>query len=450
MRALIVDDEANIRKVLRRVLEERPVEVDEAETLQEGIRMIERQAYDAAIVDIRLPDGSGIEALKAIKGVNSSSVVLVVTAFASTETAVEAMKAGAYDYLTKPFNLEEIRVVIRNVFDKIGLQDRVRTLQRYADEYQSIVGKSEAMQRLFSIIEKIAPFDSNVLIVGESGTGKELVAQAIHEKSRRLNHSLVAVNCASLPGELLESELFGYSRGAFTGAYAAKKGLIEEAHRGTLFLDEIGEMPASLQAKLLRFLEEKKIRPLGSGHEVDVDVRIVAATNSLLRERAAAGEFREDLFYRISTFELQLPSLRERRDDIPMLVEHFVKLFARKFDRRIERIDPAFMDAMQQSEFRGNVRELKNIIEREVILAENGVLRWSASEASSSRGAESAPQDLPDAGFSLDAHLSGLERAYLEHALHKTQGNKTKAADLLGLTFREFRYRLAKYKNAGG
>jgi two-component system, NtrC family, response regulator PilR len=444
MRALILDDEPGIRMALRVILGESELDVYEAGSLAEAQLLVRDYYFDMAIVDIRLPDGSGIDVLRGIKETSPETVVLVITAFASTETAVETMKAGAYDYVTKPFNLDEIRIVIKNIIDKVRLENRVKELQQYADAYQNIIGKSEAMHRLFGIIDKVAPFDSHVLIIGESGAGKELIAKALHEKSRRSNKRLVAINCASLPAELLESELFGYARGAFTGAYTSKRGLIEDADGGTLFLDEIGEMPLALQAKLLRFLEDKKIRPLGSGKEIDVDVRIIAATNKTFTELLEKGEFREDLYYRLCTFEMRVPSLRERREDIPILVDHFIKFFSDKFKKSIVRVDPAFMDYMMQHELRGNVRELKNIIEREVILCEDGVIKQTAGQ-SPARNIE-ATMDISDNGIDLDEYMADIERALLEKALKKSDGVKTRAAELLGLTFREFRYRLSKYK----
>lgn len=443
MQALVIDDETNIRKILIRLLDEHEIKSHESSLMADSLVALESNQYDVVFVDLRLPDGSGLDILKAIKQSAPETIVLIITAFASTETAIEAMKAGAYDYMTKPFNIDEVRIVLRNIVERINLHERVRELQQYADEYQSIVGKSEAIQRVFGIVDKIAPFDSNILIVGESGTGKELVAKAIHQKSRRKDRLLVAINCASLPGELLESELFGYAKGAFTGAYSTRSGLIEQANGGTLFLDEIGEMPLSLQAKLLRFLEDKKIRPLGSGQERDVDVRVVAATNRSVREMLSTGAFREDLFYRLATFEIPLPSLRERREDIPLLVAHFVKLFARKFEKKIDRIAPEFMDYVMHHELRGNVRELKNLIEREVILAEQGVLKSSAKTSSESVVTKEL---LPRGGFMLDEYLAGIEYRLLQEALSQASGVKTQAAKLLGLTFREFRYRIAKYR----
>jgi two-component system response regulator PilR (NtrC family) len=447
MRALIVDDELNIRKVLRVILEENNLEVDEAASVSESVTTIKDNYFDLAIVDLRLPDGSGIDILRTIKENSPDTVVLVITAFASTETAVETMKAGAYDYVTKPFNLDEIRIILKNISEKISLENRVKELQQYADEYQNMIGKSESMQRLFKVIDKVAPFDSHILIIGESGSGKELVAKALHNGSRRANKRLVAINCASLPSELLESELFGYSKGAFTGAYASKRGLIEDADGGTLFLDEIGEMPLALQAKLLRFLEDKKIRPLGSGKETEVDVRVVAATNKTFAELIEKGEFREDLYYRLSTFELRVPSLRERREDIPLLADHFIRLFSRKFEKNISKVDPAFLDYIMQHDLRGNVRELKNIIEREVILSEDGCIRCTAGQYTVLSSQVSV--EIPEAGLNLNDYLANIESELLKKALKKTNGIKTKAAELLGLTFREFRYRLSKHKDAG-
>ncbi len=445
MRIIIVDDEKNIRKVLRSIASEKNYEVFEAENIKDATELIKKLYFDVAIVDIRLPDGSGIDFLKSIKEQNQETIALIITAFASADTAVTAMKSGAYDYITKPFNIDEIRIVLDHISEQISLKKKIRELQHYADEYQFIVGKSEAMKRVFSMIDKIAPFDTNVLIIGESGTGKELVAKAIHEKSLRKSKPFIAINCASLPSELLESELFGYTKGAFTGAYATKRGLIEEANKGTLFLDEIGEMPLALQAKMLRFLEEKKIRPVGSTSEIEVDVRIIAATNKNLKELSLSGGFRDDLFYRLATFEIMLPSLRERKEDIPLLINHFVRFFSEKFQKKIVRIDPAFIDYIMNQELKGNVRELKNIIEREIILAENGNLGCTICPKPSKSSV--LPAELSEEGINLNEYLSDIEKNLLFKALEKANGVKTKAAEILGISFREFRYRLSKYTN---
>lgn len=447
MHALIVDDEPNIRKVLKTLLAEDDFEILETGTITDAKNLINKHYFDIAIIDLRLPDGSGIDILKAIKEQNPETVVLIITAFASTETAITAMKLGAYDYVTKPFNLDEIRIVLKNVRETVTLQKKVRELQRYADAYQHMIGKSEAMRRVFNIIDKIAPFDSNVLIIGESGTGKELVAKAIHQKSIRAKKPFIAINCASLPSELLESELFGYTKGSFTGAYTSKRGLIDEANSGTLFLDEIGEMPLSLQAKLLRFLEERKIRPIGSSNEIEVDVRIIAATNKNLTELIEKNMFREDLYYRLATLEIRLPSLRERREDIPLLIDHFVKLLSGKFQKEIIKIDPAFVDYIIQKELKGNVRELKNIIEREIILSEDGHLKCTPCQAPLNQGYGGLC--LPDEGINLNEHIASLEKDLLYMALQKANGVKTRAANLLGLSFREFRYRLSKHERGG-
>ncbi len=445
MRAIIVDDEQNIRKVLNVLLKENSFEVHEASSVIDANSMIKENYFDIAIIDLRLSDGSGIEILKTIKEQNPETVVLIITAFASTETAIAAMKLGAYDYVTKPFNLDEIRIVIKNIKEKIILQKKVKELQQYADEYQDIIGKSEAIKKVFTMIDKIAPFDTNVLIIGESGTGKELVAKAIHNRSLRADKPFIAINCASLPAELLESELFGYTKGAFTGAYTSKRGLIDESNGGTLFLDEIGEMPLPLQAKLLRFLEEKKIRPIGSNSEIEIDVRIIAATNKVMDELLQKSEFREDLYYRLSTFEIRLPSLRERREDIPLLIDHFVKLFSKKFQKNIHKIDPAFVDYIMHQELKGNVRELKNIIEREVILSEDGHIKCASCPTVINQ--IHAINSTLENGINLNECLASVERELLNKALQKANGVKTKAAELLGLTFREFRYRLSKYSH---
>lgn len=444
MRALIVDDEQNIRKVLNTLLKEQAFDAYEASSVTDADKLIHAHYFDIAIIDLRLPDGSGIDILKSLKEQNPDTVVLIITAFASTETAIAAMKLGAYDYVTKPFNLDEIRIILKNIKEKIILRKRVKELQQYADEYQNIIGKSEAMKTVFNMIEKIAPFDTNVLITGESGTGKELVAKAIHNRSIRSDKPFIAINCASLPAELLESELFGYTKGAFTGAYTSKRGLIDEANGGTLFLDEIGEMPLSLQAKLLRFLEEKKIRPIGSNNEIETDVRIIAATNKALNELLEKSEFRKDLYYRLATFEIRLPSLRERKEDIPLLIDHFVKLFSKKFQKGIHKIEPAFVDFIMQQELKGNVRELKNIIEREVILSEDGCLRCTSCPAVTIEN--HAIDNMLGKRMGLNEYLAEVEKELLQKALQKAGGVKTKAAELLGLSFREFRYRLSKYK----
>ncbi len=362
MRALIVDDESNIQEILSILLEDFGFQVDRASNKNEAEKLISQNYYDLALLDLRLPDGSGIEILKKLKEKNPKTEAVIITAFASSDTAVEAIKLGAYDYISKPFELNELRLLIRNVKNKLELEKKLA--EQKDSKFEGLIGKSPAIQLVKETIEKVASYDINVLIIGESGTGKDLVARTIHKLSHRADKPFVAINCASLPAELLESELFGYKKGAFTGATSDKKGLIEEANKGTLFLDEIGEMPMQLQAKLLRFIETKKIRPLGSVKEVDVDVRIISATNKNLEEEIEKGNFREDLYYRLSTITIRMPSLKERREDIPLIVESILKELKEKYGKDIQGISPEFLDYLMQYDYKGNIRELKNILEK--------------------------------------------------------------------------------------
>ncbi|WP_457642151.1 sigma-54-dependent transcriptional regulator [Persephonella sp.] len=452
MKALIVDDERNILELLSILLGEYGISADKVSSYKEAKDLIEENIYDLALLDLRLPDGSGIDILKKIKEKNSKTEVIIITAFASSETAVEAIKLGAYDYLSKPFNINDLRLVIRNVKDKIELEKKICTEE--TEKFEGLAGKSPAIQNVKETIKKIAPYDINVLIVGESGTGKEVVAKTIHRLSNRKDKAFIAINCASLPSDLLESELFGYKKGAFTGAVSDKKGLIEEANGGTLFLDEIGEMPMPLQAKLLRFLEEQKIRPLGSTKEVKVDVRIISATNRDLEKEIKNGNFREDLYYRLGTIIIKMPSLRERKEDIPLLAEQILKEIKAKYNKNITRISPEFMRYLISYDYKGNIRELKNILEKAVILSEGEELNFipTFSEKFNSiyidnPNDEFTVKSFPEEGVDLKEVLSNIEKALLLKGLEKAGGVKTKAAEILGLTFREFRYRLSKYKD---
>ncbi|WP_456399903.1 sigma-54-dependent transcriptional regulator [Persephonella sp.] len=451
MKALVVDDEKNIQELIKILLEEYGIESDVASTFKESLEYINKNYYDLALLDLRLPDGSGIDILKEIKSINIRTEVVIITAFASSETAVEAIKLGAYDYIAKPFNINDLRLIIRNVKDKIELEKRICVEEQ--ERTEGLAGKSQVIQNVKETIKKIAPYDINVLIIGESGTGKEVAAKMIHRLSNRGNKPFVAINCASLPGELLESELFGYKKGAFTGAVSDKKGLIEEANGGTLFLDEIGEMPLTLQAKLLRFLEEQIIRPLGSTKEIKVDVRIVSATNRDLEEEIKKGNFREDLYYRLGTIIIRMPSLRERKEDIPILVEQILKEIKEKYKKNITRISPEFMKYLISYDYKGNIRELKNILEKAVILSEGEELNFFPISPEKFNSLyiddpkdEFTVKSFPDEGIDLKNVLSRIEKALLFKALERADGVKTKAADILGLTFREFRYRLSKYK----
>ncbi len=439
MRALILEDESSIRDILSIILEEFGFEIDEAETITQALDFLQDRRYDIALVDLRLPDGSGMEVVRKIRSSFPETEVVVITAFASAETIKEAFDLGVYDYVEKPFKIEDLRLIIRNLKEKITLQQKLKK-----EEIPELIGRSSSMEKLKETIRKVAPYDVNVLILGESGTGKELVAKAIHSLSSRKDLPFVAINCAALPAELLESELFGYKKGAFTGAVKDKKGLIEKASGGTLFLDEIGDMPLQLQAKLLRFLETRRFIPLGSTEEREVDVRIISATNKDLREEIKAGRFREDLYYRIATIVIEVPPLRERREDIPLLVDFFVRELADKYGKEIKRVSKGFIDYLMSLPFEGNVRELKNIVEREIILSEDGVLGARFYRKDLSKG-EGRDVEIPEEGVDLKRILADIEKEYLVKALEMAGGKKKKAAELLGLTFREFRYRLSKY-----
>jgi two-component system response regulator PilR (NtrC family) len=439
LRALILEDEAPLREILKVILGEFSYEVDEASSLKEGENLLQKTSYDLVVADLRLPDGSGMSLVRRVKRESPDTEVLILTAFASTDTIKEAFELGVYDYIEKPFDVNELKLTVRNITDKINLKQE-------KSEFPFIIGKSKPIEKLKEIVRRVAPYDVNVLIVGESGTGKELVARSIHALSKRNKKPFVAINCAALPPELLESELFGFKKGAFTGALSDKKGLIEKADGGTLFLDEIGDMPVSLQAKLLRFLETRKFIPLGSTEEKSVNVRILAATNTDLKKAMKEGKFREDLFYRLATIVIEVPPLRERKEDIPLLVEHFAGEFAEKYGKTIKRISPKFISYLSSLPFKGNVRELKNIVEREVILVEGEVLGAGYEEA------VQTPNEvtIPPEGVNLKSIIEETEKRYIFAALKKAGGKKTEAAKLLGLTLREFRYRLSKYNPPKG
>ncbi len=442
MKTLILEDENNIREILSIIVGDFTEDISFATNIKEAKDLVNKNQFDFAILDLRLPDGSGIEVLEEMRKNNQDTDVLIVTAFASSDTAVKAMKLGAYDYIPKPFNINDLRLKIRNVYEKHNLEKKLKEVQ--FSEIDNIIGESPAIQKVKKLIQKVAPYDTNILILGESGTGKEVTAKTIHKLSKRKEKPFVAINCASLPPDLLESELFGYEKGAFTGADTNKKGLIESANGGTLFLDEIGDMPYELQAKLLRFLEEMKIRPLGSTREINVDVRVIAATNKNLEKLINEGRFREDLYYRLSSIIIELPPLRERKEDIPRLAQHLLKQIIKKYGKEINRIDPEFINYLMQHEFKGNIRELKNILEKAVLLADDDVLRANLLIENKQ---PMLNLEIGEEGIDLKQVLNDIEKELLMKALEKTKGNKTKAAELLGLTFREFRYRLSKHIN---
>ena len=450
LRVLIVDDEASMRDMLRIVLRRDGYDVAVARDGTEALAWLQREPVDLLLSDIRMPGVSGVDVLRAAKELNRDVIAIMMTAFASTDTAVEALRLGANDYFTKPFSMDELRLKVRQHLDTRRLRQENLLLKRAlgtSHEFCNIIGRSDSMLGVFRMVETIARTNSTVLVTGESGTGKDLVARAIHFHSLRREHPFVALNCGAVPETLLESELFGHVRGAFTGAENNKKGLVEIAERGTIFLDEIGETNATMQVKLLRVLQDRKFRRLGGTDEVQADIRVIAATNQDLQKLVAEGRFREDLFYRINVIPVHLPPLRERREDIPLLAEHFLAKFADAMEKPVRTITAGAMALLQDYAWPGNVRELENLMERGVALEAHEALL--AETIAASVGARpvmaTGSGHLPQEGFDLEQHVKDVERDYIAQALKRAGGVQVKAADLLGMSFRSFRYYVKKY-----
>lgn len=456
---LIVDDERSMRDVLSIMLKRAGYQVTVAEDGEEAIAQIGKEIFDLVITDLKMPKAGGIEVLKAVKEISPETVVLLITAFASTESAVEAMKRGAYDYLTKPFQVDEVQLIVRNALEKRRLSTENALLKREIASRSSltqIIGQSEVMQKVLADIKKVADAKSNVLIYGESGTGKELVARAIHYNSSRSRMPFVTVNCSALPETLLESELFGHMKGAFTGAIANKAGLFEVANGGSIFLDEIGETTPAIQVKLLRVIQEREFRRVGGTRDIKVDVRVIAATNRDLRKAVAEGSFREDLYYRLDVIPIHLPPLRMRTGDIPLLAQHFLEQFARANGKPVPSLTPDAMRLLVAHEWKGNVRELENLIERVVafstgeIIEEADLQGWLHRRTPPSPPTQTYPTDLPPEGLDLEGFINTIEKDLLLKALERSKWVKKKAARLLQLNTRSFRYRLEKYEIKGG
>jgi two-component system response regulator PilR (NtrC family) len=446
-RVLVVDDERSMREFLEIFLRSEGYAVRTADGVAAAKQELEADEFDVVITDVQMPGGTGLELLSLAQGEAPETVVIVMTAFASTETAIEAMKAGAYDYLTKPFKVDEMRVVLEKALEKKQLFSENRRLRRELSQGRdrSIVGTSSAMQRVFDMVGQVADTRANVLISGESGTGKEVVARAIHRAGERRDAPFVALNCGAIPENLLESELFGHVKGAFTGAVQNKAGLFEVARSGTVFLDEIAELGLLLQVKLLRVIQERVFRRVGGTTDVRLDARIVAATNRRLADEVQAGRFREDLYYRLNVIEIPLPPLRERRDDIPLLIEHFIEKYGRELGKRVDGMDEAAMARLSAYAFPGNVRELENVIERAVALCREPRIGLDLlPPALIERRAAPRGTRTPAAGESLDDLVSAYERGLLLDALEQAGGVKKRAAQRLGISFRSFRYRLEK------
>jgi len=446
---LIVDDEASLRDFLSIVFEEEEWQVETAQSLGDARVAIQRIEPDVVLCDLMLPDGSGIDLVREVKAQTPSIAFVMITAHTSTRSAVEALKAGAFDYIAKPFDIEELKFIVRKAIERKQLEDENIHLRSALEErftFANILGKSAKMQEIFSIVQRIARTMSTVLISGESGTGKELIARAIHYNSDR-HGKFVSINCGALPETLLESELFGHERGAFTGAIREKRGLFHEADRGTIFLDEIGETSTAMQIKLLRVLQDHIVRRVGSNVETAVDVRVIAATNSDLSESIREGTFREDLFYRINVIPIALPPLRQRKEDIPLLVDHFIEKFATKMGVPRARISSDAMRAIEKYHWPGNVRELENVIERMIALETSEVLTTKSLPEAVMLGGHipDATFMLPPGGLALEEHLEAITKIFMLQALERCGGVQTQAAELLRMSFRSFRYYAKKY-----
>jgi two-component system response regulator AtoC len=434
---LVVDDEENMRHMLSKMLQRAGYYAEIAADGEQGLACLARRAFDYVLCDIKMPKMDGMEFLRQCRRTNVGSTIIMMSAYGTIDLAVQAMQLGAYDFITKPFKSDEVLLAIRKAEerDQLKLENRVlrEQLRRIEERHRfgRMVAKSAAMQAVFTLATKAAQYNTTVLITGESGTGKELVARAIHQAGARKRFPLVAVNCGSIPHNLLESELFGHVKGAFTGADDSKKGLFEEAQKGTIFLDEIGELPINLQVKLLRVLQESEIRQVGSAQSRKIDVRIIAATSRNLQQMVAAGEFREDLFYRLNVLPVEVPPLRDRSEDIPLLCQHFLQQLNETLNRKVKGIAPAAMVSLLQHSWPGNVRELENAIERAMVLTEGDILNEEGFSlgkqrlSSSRRGFE---------GHSLKIAQKVLEKEMIVKALKATNGNRTQAAKLLEIS----------------
>lgn len=451
-RVLVVDDEENIRLVLKTFLKRDGYEVEVASGGKEALSLVESFGPDFILTDVRMPKMGGLDLLATLKAKGIETTVIVMSAYGNVDLAIEAIKAGAYDYIQKPFKAEEVLFTLRKAWEREALRRENRALRkeiRRENTFLDIIAKSAPMEAIFKTISKIADYKTTALITGESGVGKELVARAIHKRGNRRGGPFVAVNCGAIPENLLESELFGYRRGAFTDAVTDKSGLFEQANHGTILLDEIGELPLSLQVKLLRVLQEESIRRLGDTKDIKIDVRVLASTHRDLAAETGAGRFREDLYYRINVLSIPIPPLRERKEDIPLLLDHFVERNNARLGTQIRGIEPDAKRVLLEYGYPGNVRELENVIERAMVLAEKEVITL-----------DEIPDRVRDARDPIQLHLTSgelsikktsrvIEEVLIRRALQKTKGNRTRAAEILEISHRALLYKIKEYQIDG-
>ncbi len=447
---LIIDDEKSLLDLLSVVFKKEGYAVKSALSAAGGFEILAKEAVDLVVTDIKMPGADGMDVLRYARENLPDLPVILITAYGSIAQAVEALKAGALDYVVKPFDVEELKIIVgRGLASRRLKQENILLKRDLKDRYgfEQMIGKSRPMQEIYILIEKVASTDSTVLITGDSGTGKEMAARAIHLQGARRDHAFVSINCAALPENLLESELFGHVRGSFTGAVSDKKGMFELAQRGTLFLDEVGEMSPWTQVKLLRALQERKVRRVGGADEIPVDVRIIAATNQDLKKRIQEGKFREELFYRLNVISIDMPPLRKRVEDIPILIAHFLQKYCDKMGKRPKRFTPDVVGLLEGYAWPGNIRELENVIERIVAIEDRETVTAAClpQEIVSPQKKKLETQELFAPGFNLTRHLDEITKKYIQEALAVTGGSLQKAAPLLGLSYRTIRYLIGKY-----
>lgn len=453
---LVVDDEPSICKTCFKILSDSAYDVKTLLSGAEILPLVEKEMFDVILLDLKMPGIDGLEVLREVRQAVPEIIVIMITGYATIDSAVEAIKLGAYDYIAKPFTADELCIRIEKAMEKRMLvTENVYLRQELTERYQfdNIIGQSKAMQELFGIIEKVAPTDSTILIRGESGTGKELIARAIHHNSQRRNRRFIAVDCGSLPETLLESELFGHIKGSFTGAIVTKPGLLEVANEGTFFLDEVGDLSPGIQAKLLRVLQEKEVRPVGGIRNIKVDVRVIAATNKHLEEYIEHGKFREDLYYRLNIVPIDLPALRDRREDIPLLVQHFLEISAQKQNKKAKRLSPEAMNLCMEYDWPGNVREMENLIERLVIMVDGETIQ--AEHLPQNIRGEKISLDMPPPRTSLQLKkmkrqiraeaVENVEKRFLIDALMKNDWNISKSAQAVGMKRQNFQALMKKH-----